>query len=178
MSAETKNRIILYWSPREQELTHAAIDEAEAKLAEAMIEQKQTVYQIRPLVPTDLGANSNNAFIGYTGITGAGTYTIASFTSLKSRPLAIFGFRNLNGTATGVITGIQFIINGQQIPLQPVPVTLSWNEDTERTVYFSPVYVTAANIPVQIQLTAAASAASVSFELIGLQAQPTGATLG
>jgi|GEM_PF-3473069 len=178
MSAETKNRIILYWSPREQELTHAAIEEAEAKLAEAMIEQKQMLYQIRPLVPTDLGASSNNAFIGYTGITGPGTYTIASFTSQRSRPLAIFGFRNLNGSATGVITGIQFVTNGQQVPLQPVPLTLSWNEDTEKTVYFSPIYMTAPDTPVQIILTAAASATSVSFELIGLAAQPSGATLG
>jgi hypothetical protein len=169
---------IWYWSPREQDLTRDAIVKAQAKLADAMVRESQMNYQIRPLVPTDLGASTNNAFIGYTGITGAGTFTIASFTSQKSRPLAIFGFRNLNGTATGVITGIQFVINGQQIPLQPVPVTLSWNEDTEKTVYFSPVYVTAPNVPVQIQLTAAASAASVSFELIGLAAQPTGATLG
>ena len=168
---------IWYWSPREQDLTRDAIMKAQAKLAGAMATEGQTSYQIRPLTPTDLGASSNNAFIGYTGITGAGTFTIASFTSLKSRPLAIFGFRNLNGTATGVVTGIQFIINGQQIPLQPLPLTLSWNEDTEKTVYFSPVYVTAPNIPVQIQLTAAASAASVSFELVGLAAQPTGATL-
>ena len=167
---------IWYWSPREEDLTRDAIMKAQAKLAGAMATEGQTSYQIRPLVPTDLGASSNNAFIGYTGITGAGTFTIASFTSLKSRPLAIFGFRNLNGVA-GVITGIQFVINGQQIPLQPLPLTLSWNEDTERTVYFSPVYVTAPNIPVQIQLTAAASAALVSFELVGLQAQPTGATL-
>jgi hypothetical protein len=169
---------IWYWSPREQDLTRDAIMKAQAKLADAMAKESQLSYQIRPLVPMDLGASSNNAFIGYTGITDAGTFQIASFTSQKSRPLAIFGFRNLNGTATGVITGIQFIINGQQIPLQPVPLTLSWNEDTEKTVYFSPVYVTAANIPVQIQLTAAASASSVSFELIGLAAQPTGATLG
>jgi hypothetical protein len=169
---------IWYWSPREQDLTRDAIAKAQAKLADAMAKDNQMVYQVRPLVPTDLGASSNNAFIGYTGITGAGTFTIASFTTLKSRPLAVFGFRNLNNTATGVITGIQFVINGQQMPLQPVPLTLSWNEDTEKTVYFSPVYITAPNIPVQIQLTAAASAASVSFELIGLQAQPTGATLG
>jgi len=169
---------IWYWSPREQDLTRDAIAKAQAKLADAMAKESQLSYQVRPLVPTDLGASSNNAFIGYTGITGAGTYTIASFTSQKSRPLAIFGFRNLNGTATGVITGIQFVINGQQIPLQPVPLTLSWNEDTEKTVYFSPVYVTAPNVPVQVQLTAAASASSVSFEIVGLAAQPTGATLG
>jgi hypothetical protein len=169
---------IWYWSPREQDFTRDAIMKAQAKLADAMVKENQLNYQIRPLVPTDLGASTNEAFIGYTGITGAGTYTIASFTSQKSRPLAIFGFRNLNGTATGVITGIQFVINGQQIPLQPVPLTLSWNEDTEKTVYFSPVYVTASDVPVQVQLTAAASAASVSFEIVGLAAQPTGATLG
>ncbi|MFP3264066.1 MAG: hypothetical protein RXQ62_06560 [Nitrososphaeria archaeon] len=168
---------IWYWSPREEDLTRDAIVKAQAKLADAMAKEGQMNYQVRPLVPTDLGASSNNAFINYTGITGAGTFQIASFTSQKSRPLAIFGFRNLNNTATGVITGIQFIINGQQIPLQPVPLTLSWNEETEKTVYFSPVYVTAPNVPVQIQLTAAASASSVSFELVGLVAQPTGATL-
>jgi len=169
---------IWYWSPREEDETRRAESLALNAVTSAMYSQKQTVFQTRPLLPTDLGLSTNNAFINYTGITGAGTFTIASFTTQQARPFAIFGFRNLNGTATGVITGIQATVNGRLIPLQPIPLTLSWNEDTEKTEYFSPLYVTSPNIPVQINLTAAASAASVSFELIGIAAQPGGATLG
>jgi hypothetical protein len=173
-----KNRNVWYWSPREEDLTRRAEEEALNTITNAMYQQKQMLFQTRPLLPTDMGLSTDTAFINYTGITGAGTFTIVNIQSTpQARPFAIFGFRNLNGTATGVITGIQAVVNGQTKPLKPIPLTLSWNEYSEKTVYFSPLYVTAPQIPVQISLTAAASAASVSFELIGITAQASGATL-
>jgi len=173
-----RNVNVWYWSPKEEEMTHKVEDEALNTITNAMYTQKQMVFQTRPLLPTDMGLPTDDAFINYTGITGAGTFNIVNIQSTpQARPFGIFGFRNLNGTATGVITGIQAVVNGQTKPLKPIPLTLSWNEYSEKTVYFSPLYVTAPQIPVTISLTAAASAASVSFELIGITAQASGATL-